>query len=634
MIMKKNVLLYMAAVAGLVLAGCNKGPAAPEVPGEIRVKASIGELTKVSYDGEKSAFAAKDTISVYAWMDSAAEVPAKKVVDGVVNTFDGQVWNPRVQMLWKTVVDPHYFLGIAPARYVKDFKADPFEQDPQDYAASDLLIATNLKGVKASDGLVSLAFDHVMAKLQVNLNFRSQWNEQWGALPAQKDVKVQVKAKTVGTVDYLAKEITASAQAQAVDLPITALAAPAKDYTYSYSNLIIPQGGVMQITVIVGETAFVYNHANEKGISLEKGKVTTIGLKVGREQMDLETISVDDWTEGAMPATDGEAEEEESGDVDLGKLTADYVAKDGVTLTGTLNGGSQPYTIFIADGATVTLDNAIIMGVNSNKCPWAGITCEGDATIILKEGSENFVKGFKGSYPSIYVPVDKTLTINGDGSLEAHSNGDAAGIGGGSNGINCGNIDIQGGNITAYGGYYAACIGSGGVSMNNPTATRCGNISISGGTVTTASNGEVGTSFAAGIGCGRWASCGDITISGGTVVAIGGNYSAAIGSGNGYMQQESHRSLCGNIVISGGTVTAYGGIYASAIGCGSNADCGDITISTEVDGVMATKGSQAPYSIGAGYGADKADSICGDVRVCGVSYLGGVDASPFTYPAP
>lgn len=309
--------LSILALAFSVLAvSCNKGPAAPEVPGEIRVKASIGELTKVSYDGEKSAFAAKDTISVYAWMDSATEVPAKKVVDGVVNTFDGQVWNPRAQMLWKTVVDPHYFLGIAPARYVNDFKADPFEQDPLDYAASDLLIATNLKGVKASDGVVSLAFDHAMAKIQVNLNFRSQWNEQWGALPAQKDVKVLVKAKTVGTVDYLAKEITASAQAQAGDLPMAALATPAKGYTYSYSNLIIPQGGVVEITVMVGETAFVYNHADEKGISLESGKLTTVNLIVGREQLDLGSISINDWTSG-QSYPDGDAEEEESGDVIL-----------------------------------------------------------------------------------------------------------------------------------------------------------------------------------------------------------------------------------------------------------------------------------------------------------------------------
>ena len=626
-----KTLSILALALSVLAVSCNKDLATPEIASdEIRVEASIGALTKVAYDGDKSAFEAKDTISVYAWMGDATAVPDKKVVDGVVNTFDGQLWTPREQMLWKTVVDKHYFLGIAPARYVKDFEADPYVQAPLDYAASDLLIATNVTGVKASDGKVNLAFDHAMAKLQVSLNFRSQWNDKYDPIPDLEEVSVHVNAVIKGTVNYLKKEITPKAEELSFAVPLTALEKEATGYKYSFSNLLIPQEGVKEIIVKVGDKIFLYTYSGEKGFSLERGKVTTIGLKVGREQLDLEGISVGDWTEGSMPATDGDAEETAAGVVDLGTLTADYVAPDGVTLTGTLEGIAQPYTIFIAAGATVTLDNAIINGVNSNKCTWAGITCEGDATIILKEGSNNYVKGFNESYPGIYIPVGKTLTIKGDGSLEAHSNGGAAGIGGGSNGINCGNIDIQGGNITAYGGYYAACIGSGGVSMSNPSATRCGNISISGGTVTTASNGEVGTYFAAGIGCGRWASCGDITISGGTVIATGGNYSAGIGSANGYNQPNYRLSECGNILISGGTVTATGGSNAAAIGCGSCADCGDITIAAEVDQVTATKGAGAPYSIGAGYGADVANSVCGEVTIGGVEGL--ISTSPYYYP--
>jgi len=303
-------LSILALALSILALSCNKGAAVPEVSGEIRVEAGIGNLTKVSYDGDKSAFEKDDAISVYAWMGGANEVPAKKVVDGVVNTFDGTVWNPAVQMLWKTVVDPHYFIGIYPARNVQDFKVDPYVQTPADYELSDLLIATNVEGVKASDGVVALAFDHAMAKLQVNLNFRSQWNADWDPVPAQNNVAVLVTAKTAGTVDYLAKKISASAQAEAVNLPLTALETAANGYTYSFSNLVIPQENVVKITVVIAEKEYVYTYtANEKGLSLEKGKVTTVNLKVGREQLDLEGISVDDWTEGEMPANDGEAEE-------------------------------------------------------------------------------------------------------------------------------------------------------------------------------------------------------------------------------------------------------------------------------------------------------------------------------------
>ena len=294
----------------MLAVSCNKDLATPEIASdEIRVEASIGALTKVAYDGDKSAFEAKDTISVYAWMGGATAVPDKKVVDGVVNTFDGQLWTPRVQMLWKTVVDPHFFLGIAPARNVKDFEADPYVQAPLDYAASDLLIATNVTGVKASDGKVNLAFDHAMAKLQVSLNFRSQWNDGYEPIPAQENVSVFVNAITEGTVNYLKKEITPASEVEMTALPLPALEAAPKGYTYSFSNLVVPQEGVKEIMVKIGDKIFLYTHADEKGLSLERGKVTTIGLKVGREQLDLVGITVSDWTEGSMPATDGEAME-------------------------------------------------------------------------------------------------------------------------------------------------------------------------------------------------------------------------------------------------------------------------------------------------------------------------------------
>lgn len=187
---------------------------------------------------------------------------------------------------------------------------------------------------------------------------------------------------------------------------------------------------------------------------------------------------------------------------DLSKLTADYVAQDGETLTGTLAGN---YKITIADGATVTLDGLTINGTNDSRR--AGLTLAGDATIILS--GENTVKGFYEDYPGIYVPENKTLTIKGDGSLTASSNGYGAGIGGGNAG-SCGTITISGGTINATGGMYAAGIGTG---MNG----SCGSITIEGGEVI-ATGGEI----AAGIGTGVYGSCGDASNSigegeGGTV---------------------------------------------------------------------------------------------------------------------
>ena len=288
--------------------------------------------------------------------------------------------------------------------------------------------------------------------------------------------------------------------------------------------------------------------------------------------------------------------------VNLGKLTGNYEATNGTTLFGTLDGTTQKFKVSIADGATVTLDGATINGVDDDNCEWAGLNCAGDATIILKDGSENTVMGFHKWYPGIYVPEYKTLTIKGrtlgNGKLTASpfdggtDDSFGAGIGGGY-GIDCGKIIIQGGIITATGGEWAAGIGGG-------HAAIWGNITISGGEVT-AKGGE----DAAGIGSGDSggeSGCGNISITGGTVIANGGKNGAGIGSGFGYYSEPSILySYCGNINISGGTITATGGKYAAGIGTGNHySQCGDIEITSGVNHVTAKKGDGATESIGVG----------------------------------
>ena len=296
--------------------------------------------------------------------------------------------------------------------------------------------------------------------------------------------------------------------------------------------------------------------------------------------------------------------------VNLATVTTNRTFGDFVTLIGTLNVADYPVKISIADGATVTLNGVTINGSNNDSYNWAGITCEGDATIILS--GANTVNGFYFDYPGIYVPVGKTLTIQGTGSLNASSNGWAAGIGGGFR-ISCGNIEIQGGTVTVTSGASAAGIGSG-------YDGTCGDITISGGTIEIISNDDSD----AGIGTGDSGTCGDITISGGTITASGGDWAAGIGSGYG----DDNSSICGNITISGGTVTATGGEKAAGIGTGDGegytSKCGNITILNTVTQVTAIKGSGATNSIGAGV-----DGTCGTVTIGGVE--GAITTSPYTY---
>lgn len=186
--------------------------------------------------------------------------------------------------------------------------------------------------------------------------------------------------------------------------------------------------------------------------------------------------------------------------VDLSKLTTNYTALDGDVLTGTLDATHYPVKISIAAGATVTLNGINISGIHEDDDAHkhAGITCLGNATIILADGTTNIVKGFHENYSGIQPAHNTsgdeyTLTIQGSGSLNASTNGDSAGSGAG---------------------------------IGSSISDICGNITINGGTVT-----ATGGHSSAGIGCGKFGHCGIITISGGTVTATGGPNAAGIGSG-------------------------------------------------------------------------------------------------------
>ena len=330
-------------------------------------------------------------------------------------------------------------------------------------------------------------------------------------------------------------------------------------------------------------------------------------------------------------------------DGDLSKLTVDgrYLAQDGMVLRGTLPSDSK---ISIADKATITLDNANIEGIHwqrdiyikrdyydtDNFGQWAGLTCEGDCNVLLVENSVNNVKGFHGYYPGIFIPENKTLTIDGKGTLNASSGEDFL-------------IEVDGtaysysyncptGRVYVFGLGYAAGIGSRGMS--------CGNIVIKDGVI----NAKGGVN-AVGIGLVPGSSsnmtCGDITISGGVVNATSLNecneaYGVGIGLGNAYSHNGDNKLnvTFGNITINGGIVNATGSNIA--IGRGSvtksNVTFGDITITDGVTKLTATSVNDgAQHSIGFGSVTGSTSVVSnGKITVAGVE-TGSIETNPFVY---
>ena len=275
--MKKIFTLAMAVIA---LAACNNETEVLENSSKyITIDATV---TSESRAAAKDAFASGDAISVYAWTGDAT-LPTTYVVNNSTNTYDGTKWTASPQMLWKDGTSAHHFLGIYPAREITD----------TDYSLADdgdLLVAITL-GVTPSSSPVSLAFDHLMAKLRVNLNFRNQWTT------TPTVTSVSAIGKVAANIDYLAKTVTATGDDAANTL--TAVT----DNT-AYEALMVPQT-CQKVSIVIDGKTYTYNGS----ITLESGKVATLNLNVGRDKITLEGISVNSWTDGET-VNGGEAQEE------------------------------------------------------------------------------------------------------------------------------------------------------------------------------------------------------------------------------------------------------------------------------------------------------------------------------------
>ena len=152
---------------------------------------------------------------------------------------------------------------------------------------------------------------------------------------------------------------------------------------------------------------------------------------------------------------------------DLSSVSWPYTAQDGEVLTGTVS--SMSHLLMIAPGATVTLRNVNLSG-NLDYI----VGTQGDATIVLKgtnviTNTKSQVVEYDASYPAIYIlqdmesSVNKTLTIEGTGSLTASANQSMV-IGPYGETINgvvtaAGNLVISGGAITLNSGSNAPGIG-------------------------------------------------------------------------------------------------------------------------------------------------------------------------------
>lgn len=312
--MKKNFLTIAIIAATLAMSSCSNEDAPQMDSKYITVTTEISGMSRVATDADGGqSFEDGDVISVYAWTGTNKEgeivAPAKdeRVVNNSHNTLSGNSWVAEPQMLWRNMQEKHYFIGVYPAieqgkGLDDDLTKYAYTLNPADEKTSDLLVAVQTDGILAGYGSVPLAFTHTMAKINVNLTYRNQWgvdeNDQ-NKVPTVTSVQLP-QAINKATVNLLTKEVTPDEDS------LTGLTLPVVSENTKYNSIIIPQWGVKQVIIVIDGKNYVYTHSSD--IKFESGKVTTINLIVGRNEIKLSGVTVTPWNV-ATDSIEGEAKE-------------------------------------------------------------------------------------------------------------------------------------------------------------------------------------------------------------------------------------------------------------------------------------------------------------------------------------
>ena len=514
-----KTLRYIALAAlTLSFAACEQEDINPAVQGDpdaVKINATIGALqTRVAY-GENGAttFTNGDAIKVVNLMRTSKN-------EATYTTTDGTNWTTTDAMVWNSSSKNKFQAWYPVAEYSSydTFTIPTDQSDATKLASADWMTASTGEIDKPGNGVLDLNFQHRLAKVTVNLTFSSQYPEG---------------NQYVSDFIFFTNEATPQS--------IIAL----KNSETSYTAILRPgeyadESSFIYLMVDGIDEHYVLGKTITSAINLEAGKHYTFTLKVGKDVVSIDDVTVADWNEEEI---DGGVAEEVPPTIDLSKYT---------------------------DGETVNIaEDCRVIGDGNEYNLTLNVT--DDAKVTFAAGAS----GVKLAAP-ITVADGKTLTLTIRDNVEHIVNGGIS-LGNGSNVIIEGERNKENNKLTVTG-----TDGNAGIGANN--GVTAGDITIRNARVeatgSSTSDESIDLVCGAGIGTSN-GSMGNILIENSIIVAEGGYYeyetpAPAIGMGE-------NNGIMGDITIVDSEITATnnGEGFASVIGAIDNdgiGTMGDIVI--------------------------------------------------------
>lgn len=297
----------------------------------VKVVASVSNMqTRVAYSGDNGVtnFVNGDAIKVVNLMRTSKNEATYTTTDGTNwTTTDAMVWNSSSKNKFQA------YYPVAVYSSYDTFTIPTDQSDATKLASADWMTASTEEIDKPGNGVLDLSFQHRLAKVTVNLTFGSQYPEGF---------------QLVSDFKFLTNEETQQA--------ITAL----KNSETSYTAILRPgeyadESSFIYLMMDNIDEHYVLGKTTTSAINLEAGKHYTFTLKVGKDVVSIDDVTVADWDE--VDIDGGVAEEV----VNLNIINATAMSTDelNAAVTRALTAGYTDIKVTLAPDAGVDMFQAI-----------------------------------------------------------------------------------------------------------------------------------------------------------------------------------------------------------------------------------------------------------------------------------
>lgn len=311
----KTLKYILQAALTISLAACSQDEDfAPQGDSDaVCINASIGTMpqSRLAYNDDTTTFESGDKIQVEN---------TKRTNENIATyTYDGSSWSTTESLLWNDYSSTNQFKAYYPVTDNASF--DKFTL-PTDQSSNNLLAAADWMTIgtdemeKPTDKTLKLKFDHRLTKVTVEItkfNYES---------PSQTNIEIntpKIYSKGTNITATYSQDATTSATTVTITSDrgwnaISPMVVRPQDGSYSnatFTAIVAPvayaESDRFMTFNIYGETLTVLAKASQLTNGLQPGKHYTFFLTAGKENVQINTVNVVDWT--SQDISGGVAEE-------------------------------------------------------------------------------------------------------------------------------------------------------------------------------------------------------------------------------------------------------------------------------------------------------------------------------------